>query len=147
MKSCSGNGPLADMLRNEIFKLLLALLRCLNFIPAEFKSHRFHYIAEILNSELDTTYSTGDILTFVNSIEGLFVTHEIPSADTLWQVTLTKGMGCMEFLAPPTSNCLKCGKTLHVHNEPVTVLCFKMDGPTIASKITLRCSSCHTNYR
>ncbi len=51
------------------------------------------------------------------------------------------------FLAPPVTTCLTCHSSLHVHNTPVTVICYTEEGPLPALKITLRCSDCAINYR
>ena len=36
--------------------------------------------------------------------------------------------------------------SLHVHHEEVDAAIFTMDGPLPATKVTLRCAACSTNY-
>lgn len=144
----SSSMPLADLLKDVNFNLLISLTRALNLVPAEFKLHRFQFISDVINTELKTNFSVEETMNFAQSIEGLpCAIHELPCNDVLWKVSLSKGIGCMRFLAPPTLNCLKCGSMLYNHNKIVTVICFELEGPLLASKITLRCLSCQINYR
>ena len=50
------------------------------------------------------------------------------------------------FLAPPTDCCLHCGSSLQIHHEPTTVICFTLNGPVPAQKVTLRCKKCQISY-
>lgn len=139
---------LANLLMNENFNLLISLARAVNHVPPEFRVHRFEYISQIINADLKTNFSIQETVDFAQSIECLVhKIHEVPTDDLLWQISLTSGVGYMLFMAPPTSNCLKCQGMLHSHNKAVTVMCFGFNGPLLASKITLRCQNCQINYR
>ena len=63
------------------------------------------------------------------------------------QASISTGIPSTCYLAPPVNSCLKCQAHLHVHNEPVRVICYTPDGPLIALKLTLRCKGCGLNYR
>ena len=69
------------------------------------------------------------------------------SEGVLWEATMKIGKPLTLFLAPPTDCCLHCGSSLQIHHEPTTVICFTLNGPVPAQKVTLRCKKCQISYR
>lgn len=74
-----------------------------------------------------------------------------PQAFDMEMVNLTDktGVGHAGFLAPPTTQCLsdQCnGKRLAAYTESMNVTVFTFSGLKPASKITLKCCKCNTNY-
>lgn len=67
--------------------------------------------------------------------------------DLLWKATIMHGIPHNMFLGPPSSFCLQCHSALQLHHQPSTVLCYTLEGPIPALKVTLRCESCRLNYR
>ena len=64
-------------------------------------------------------------------------------------LTNNSGVGHAAFLAPPLTHCINdhCeGKRLAAYTEPTNVTVFTSTGPRAATKITLKCSKCSTNY-
>ena len=125
----------------------------LNLIPSCFKQHRMTYLMNILNEvegckvaslaadlerkSIEIEHIHGDSLKFFGT----------PNSDLLWSATFTTKIPHMLFMGPPTTNCLKCSKSLKSHNHPSQVLCFSWNGPLPALKTTLRCVECMINYR
>ena len=126
--------------------------QALNLVPRTFKSQRITYIRNIL-TQFDAVYkdmSENDICALVCEVEG----HDeflkyigTPCTELLWKATLTTSIPHMKFLAPPTDTCYNCRNPLQSHNSPSVILCFTIQGPLPALKITLRCTQCHVNYR
>ena len=57
--------------------------------------------------------------------------------------------GYNSFLAPPTQHCLNVncnGHQLSTYSAPTNVTVFTENGPRPATKLTLKCSKCNTNY-
>jgi hypothetical protein len=52
----------------------------------------------------------------------------------------------VDFLIPPETSCLECGSTLQTNNMPCKVSVYKIDGPSTALKLCLRCSKCKLSY-
>jgi len=119
-------------------------------VPSAFRSFRLKYVASVLNTGMDVEYSDIDIASFADV---MMVSEEdqlllgLPTEELLWKATLNTGRPCTSFLALPTTECLQCHGALYTHNGPSVVVCFGQSGPILASKITLRCQSCHLNYR
>ena len=67
--------------------------------------------------------------------------------DLLWDATFKHGQPLTCFLSPPLDSCLLCNGTLTTHNQPTVCICYTLDGPIPAAKITLRCQHCSINYR
>ena len=70
-----------------------------------------------------------------------------PNIDLLWSTTFATRVLHTLFFGPSTTRCLKCTKPLKTHNLPSEVLCFGLNGPLPALKITLQCTECIINYR
>ena len=128
------------------------LLQLLNFIPATFHSHRFQYMANILNVALSTTafITPSEVNTLADLIHEAESTHPVvgtPPYDILWLATHTHGFPHTTFLGPPVEHCLMCSRKLQLHNKPTLAVCYTTLGPLPAAKVTLRCAACRTNYR
>ena len=124
--------------------------QALNLVPTAFRSYHLKYVASVLNSGMGSEYSEADIASFVDAMkfsQDDQMLLSLPTEELLWKATLNTGRPCTGFLAPPTTQCLQCGGALYTHNNPSVVACFGQRGPFLASKITLRCETCHTNYR
>ena len=80
----------------------------------------------------------------IDAIVSLF--GSVPQ-EILWKATIKEGIPHNMFLGPPTSNCYHCNARLQAHNHPCSVICFTVEGPIPATKLTLRCKKCHINYR
>jgi len=50
------------------------------------------------------------------------------------------------YLVPPTTSCVCCHASLSLHNDPVSVRCFSLNGSQNGIKLTLRCKKCKLNY-
>ena len=82
---------------------------------------------------MDLEYSDTDIASFADA---MMVSEEdqlllgLPTEELLWKATLNTGRPCTGFLAPPTTECLRCHGALYTHNEPSVVVCFGQSGPS-----------------
>lgn len=74
------------------------------------------------------------------------VTGPVPQK-VLWKATMKFDSPHNMFLAPPWQHCADCNCVLQEHNIPTTIICFTVDGPIPATKVTLRCVQCGVNYR
>lgn len=70
-----------------------------------------------------------------------------PPDTILWEATHACGLPMLAFLGPPVTNCLSCNSPLQENHRPTSVVCYTLDGPIPALKITLRCRACQINYR
>lgn len=126
--------------------------QALNLVPPTFKAKRLTYIANILNqldgTELVTEIEVNTLICDVKQIYGDSIKYlGTPATELLWKATFAKKISHMLFLGPPTETCFNCASPLQSHNPPSLVLCFGLQGPLPALKITLRCSHCCVNYR
>lgn len=129
----------------------LLLIQLLEHVPAEIRSFRFQYIADILSITLKRTITATRVKELVsesNQFKGRLECVDIgkPSIQLLWKATFTLAKPCTQFLAPPVSDCIMCGSSLTTHNKPVTTICYTIAGPIPAMKVSLRCDTCRVNY-
>ena len=57
------------------------------------------------------------------------------------------GIHVRNILAPPTTFCLLCNKTLWTNKQPITVPLHTVSGPELATKYTWRCRNCTGAFR
>ena len=120
-------------------------------IPASFQNWRLQCSQHILSIGCRREFEAQKVQQLLADIDSL---HEFnkevfgnPPDSFLWEASHAYGLPMLAFLGPPVINCLSCGSPLKVHNRPTTVVCYTLQGPLPAMKITLRCRTCHINYR
>ena len=125
--------------------------QAMNLVPPLFLHHRSRYITNIVNQY---TGKALDVSVIATKMESLLLSNGPhipklgePQRDILWDATFKTGTPHLVFLAPPVTTCYNCDGYLQTHNSPTNVLCFGMEGPFPALKITLRCRNCGLNYR
>ena len=123
-----------------------------HYIPDAFGSYKLEYIRSIANTRLATTFSVDEIHGFIECIRAKPLVGEgyasvPPPISLLWEATFSCSAPRTLFLGPPSTTCLECKSLLVTNHAPIDVVCYTMDGPLPALKITLRCRGCQLNYR
>lgn len=128
-------------------------------VPEAFFSKKASFVTKIVNSALQV--SNKECITEAECETFMFLclnkcksylhrkSHSQGFQDELTQLTAKSGIGFNGFLAPPVMYCLNVsceGRKLATYHEPTNVTLFTIDGPRPASKITLKCPKCSTNY-
>ena len=126
-------------------------------IPKSFNSYRKGCICRTLNYYVpsDCPESQFQEDTVENLLE--IIDHQQPFTnnigDALIKLTEETGEVFTMFLSPPVLTCINpsCRISGHMNSlspnhAPVDVVVFDVDGPTLASKISLKCKCCNTIY-
>ena len=123
----------------------------MNLIPPAFMHHRLTYVSNIVKQSVGRNLDPSILSTKMQSLELAYGSqiHKLgePPRDILWRATLESGIPHLAFLGPPVASCYACDGQLQTHNPPTSILCYELDGPIPALKITLRCGTCGLNYR
>ena len=113
--------------------------------------HRLTYVSNIVKQSVGRNLDPSILSTKMQSLELAYGSqiHKLgePPRDILWRATLESGIPHLAFLGPPVASCYACDGQLQTHNPPTSILCYELDGPIPALKITLRCGTCGLNYR
>ena len=134
--------------------------RCaLNLVPHQYLDKRFKVVSSITNKVI--TFPKAPITPkeccmlsgLCSRKAAAYMKRECTNsayADELWELTSESvDLGYATFLAPPTTVCLQAACDNHhlcSYTAPVKVTVYDMMGPSPASKISLRCPKCKTNY-
>lgn len=130
---------------------LVAIGQAMNMIPSVFLHHRLIYISNIVKQSIGRNLDPSILSTKMQSLQLAYGSqvHVLgePPRDVLWRATFESGIPHLAFLGPPVATCYACNGQLLTHNPPTSILCYGLDGPLPALKITLRCGTCGLNYR
>ena len=92
-------------------------------------------LLHVVKTELGIDQIVGKIGTRLN-----FKGKRFPILDAL---SFKLGTNLRHILAPPTTSCLLCSKTLVANNKPTQVALHTPDGPEMATKFSWECKNCH----
>ena len=92
-------------------------------------------LLHVVKTELGIDQIVGKIGTRLN-----FKGKRFPILDAL---SFKLGTNLRHILAPPTTSCLLCSKTLVANNKPTHVALHTPDGPEMATKFSWECKNCH----
>ena len=109
---------------------------------------RFVFVADIMHKKGFPMTPT-DAKTYAEFLERYcrnFLSADIALGDVLWTLTEKKDCRYNQFISPPVESCLKCDKSLTMHNQPSKATVHGATGQLPASKITLECKNCKTTY-
>ena len=109
---------------------------------------RFVFVANIMHKKGFPMMPT-DAKTYAEFLERYcrnFLSADIALGDVLWTLTEEKDCRYNQFISPPVESCLKCDKSLTMHNQPSKATVHGATGQLPASKITLECKNCKTTY-
>lgn len=130
------------------FNLLVQLS---NHIPQSFKSLKVQCSQHILTTGCKRIFEDEEVQQLLADVDSIpELNSEIfgkPPDTILWEATHAYGLPMLAFLGPPVTNCLSCNSPLQENHRPTSVVCYTLDGPIPALKITLRCRACQINYR
>ena len=133
-------------------------------IPAAFLSNRVSHIRDIVfevaSQQLSSVHNGEQVCSGVATVLGNRFpkywqrkVEETSFATELRAITERTGTSYFKFLAPPVCKCLNetCKlvgslTSLAPHHDPINVLVFTIRGPTVATKVSLRCKACSTIY-
>ena len=124
-------------------------------VPEEFVAEKSTYVGRIVNSILPAdkqlSVSTLEMLSSLlrDSPYAKRQVSSLPYIDSLRRISEATGTAHTAFLAPPVSRCIvpEChGESLYRHHPVVTVTVFTLNGPTPATKCSLKCGKCATIY-
>ena len=142
-----------DTLQSDglMFTDLVAIGQAMNLVPSVFLHHRLTYVVNIVNQSIGRELDPSVLSTNMQSLQ-LAHGSQVnklgePPRDVLWRATFESGIPHLAFLGPPVTTCYACDGHLQTHNPPTSILCYGLDGPIPALKITLRCNTCGLNYR
>ena len=92
-------------------------------------------LLHVVKTELGIDQIVGKIGTRLN-----FKGKRFPILDAL---SFKLGTNLRHILAPPTTSCLLCSKTLVANNKQTQVALHTPDGPEMATKFSWECKNCH----
>ena len=135
---------------------LLALKLALDHVPRVYSaktrgtsiSIRDSLVAEIMNRK-GFSASPSEVTSYVEVLERFcrnFLTTALELGDILWELSGESAYRFNKFISPPVELCLKCDKTLVMHNQPSKAVVHGATGPLPATKVTLQCKTCKTSY-
>uniref|UniRef100_A0A1X7UKL4 CxC5 like cysteine cluster associated with KDZ domain-containing protein n=1 Tax=Amphimedon queenslandica TaxID=400682 RepID=A0A1X7UKL4_AMPQE len=135
-----------------------ALRMAEHLVPKSFCNLRSNYITRIVNHVAKAeVVNNQNLQQFQNIASHInFFKREVATTgfeEDLQQLSQIAGKAYMAFVAPPVSTCLNYHCKLHktegslsVHNSDINVTVHSLNGPVVASKVSLRCKECFTNY-
>ena len=136
-----------------------SLRSAIQAVPEAFLSKRASFVVKVVNSVLQGSnkqcITEAECEIFMSLCLGKCKAylqrkaHPLAFENELTELTAMTGTGYNGFLAPPVMYCLNVScerRKLATYHEPTNVTLFTIDGPRPASKISLKCSKCCTNY-
>ena len=113
--------------------ILAEYLYFLKVVPPLLNNH-LSDLLNVVQTELDINQIVGKIGTKLN-----FKGDQFPILDAL---SFKLGTNLRHILAPPTTTCLFCSKTLIGNNKPTQVALHTPGGPQMATKYAWECRNC-----
>lgn len=121
-------------------------------VPEGFCSIRYEIISEIfemLKEPLSCATSPSVLLAIFEKHCRQFLENTADMTQLLkvssFSAACTK-FGIVHFLAPPSDTCCLCLQRLTLHNKPIPVTVFTLNGPEPGVKLSLRCRKCEIAY-
>ena len=127
----------------------IALIQAIQHVPGGFFGYRYQYMANMLAIATKTDIQASNVKHYIDMLPESstdIAAGKLP-LNLLWKATFKYNFPHTLFLAPPVVTCLRCAGTLQTHHSPSVIICYTLDGPLPAAKITLRCRQCGLNYR
>ena len=143
------SNPEAELLDVLGINGYVALVQAIQHVPDGFLTYRNQYIANILTIATRMDIQASDVKHYIEMLHEAntsIAPGKLP-VDLLWKATFEYDFPHTLFLAPPVITCLHCAGTLQIHHAPSVIICYTLEGPLPAAKITLRCRHCGINYR